>query len=228
MKREEIKICVLRVGGTNCDAETQRAIQEFGVQAQVLHVNELIKKPNLLDFHALVFPGGFSFGDYVRSGVIFARMLSAKLGKEMNTFVDEGRPILGICNGFQILVEYGLLPGFEGMSDYPEASLAKQPAKATNANGFTLEAKTRENASFQAKSQQAKFYECRLHTVKGDCCFQKRKKRKCWLNSLMRTCWCSVTAVKTVNLQRGNTQLIQTAHSVTSLEYAIRKVTFSV
>jgi phosphoribosylformylglycinamidine synthase len=124
MIKEEIKICVMRVGGTNCDAETQRAFLELGVQAEVLHVNELVKRKNLLDYQVLVFPGGFSFGDYVRSGVIFARHLSAKLGKEMETFIDEGRPILGICNGFQILVEYGLLPGFEGVSEYPEASLA--------------------------------------------------------------------------------------------------------
>ncbi len=77
----------------------------------------------------MVFPGGFSFGDYVRSGVIFARHLSAKLGKEMETFIDEGRPILGICNGFQIMVEYGLLPGLEGVSTYPEATLTNnEPA----------------------------------------------------------------------------------------------------
>jgi phosphoribosylformylglycinamidine synthase subunit PurQ / glutaminase len=124
MNLEEIKVCVMRVGGTNCDAETQRTFQELGVQAETVHVNELIRRHNLLDYSVLVFPGGFSFGDYVRSGVIFARHLSAKLGKEIETFVDEGRPILGICNGFQILVEYGLLPGFKGISEYPEASLA--------------------------------------------------------------------------------------------------------
>jgi phosphoribosylformylglycinamidine synthase I len=123
MRREEIKVCVMRVGGTNCDAETRRAFQELGVIAEVLHVNELTRLHNLLDYNVLVFPGGFSFGDYVRSGVIFARSLSVKLGKEIDTFVDEGRPILGICNGFQILVEYGLLPGFEGVSPYPEATL---------------------------------------------------------------------------------------------------------
>jgi phosphoribosylformylglycinamidine synthase len=124
MNQEEIKVCIMRVGGTNCDAETQRAFLELGVQAEVLHVNQLVKQKNLLDYQVLVFPGGFSFGDYVRSGVIFARSLSAKLGKEMRQFIDESRPILGICNGFQILVEYGLLPGFEGLSEYPEASLA--------------------------------------------------------------------------------------------------------
>jgi phosphoribosylformylglycinamidine synthase subunit PurQ / glutaminase len=124
LKIEDIKVCVMRVGGTNCDAETARAFQELGVQAEVVHINELAKRGNLLDYSLLVFPGGFSFGDYVRSGVIFARSLSVKLGKEMATFVDEGRPILGICNGFQILVEYGLLPGFEGANTYAEAALA--------------------------------------------------------------------------------------------------------
>lgn len=129
MNIEDIKVCVMRVGGTNCDAETQRAFVELGVQAETVQVSDLIKRRNLLDYDVLVFPGGFSFGDYVRSGVIFARHLSAQLGKEMKQFVDEGRPILGICNGFQILVEYGLLPGFSGISDYPEATLTtNEPA----------------------------------------------------------------------------------------------------
>jgi phosphoribosylformylglycinamidine synthase I len=114
----------MRAGGTNCDAETERAFRELGVHAETRHLNELIKKRNLLDYHLLVFPGGFSYGDYVRSGAIFARMLNAKLGKELRAFIDQNRPILGICNGFQILVEEGLLPGFEHISDFPEASLA--------------------------------------------------------------------------------------------------------
>jgi phosphoribosylformylglycinamidine synthase len=129
MQRQDIKVCVLRVGGTNCDAETQRAFLELGVQAEVLHVNELVKRRSLLDYSVLIFPGGFSFGDYVRSGVIFARHIDAKIGKEMKQFIEEGRPILGICNGFQILVEYGLLPGFNGVSAYPEATLTtNEPA----------------------------------------------------------------------------------------------------
>ena len=123
MKLEDIKVCVLRVGGTNCDAETQRAFIDLGVQAETIHVNQLTKQRNLLDYNVLVFPGGFSFGDYVRSGVIFARHLSAQVGNDMEKFVDEGRPILGICNGFQILVEYGLLPGFDGTSACPQATL---------------------------------------------------------------------------------------------------------
>jgi phosphoribosylformylglycinamidine synthase len=124
MKREEIKVCVLRVGGTNCDAETKRAFEELNVQAEILHVNELVKHRKLLEYHVLVFPGGFAYGDYVRAGVIWAKWILAKLGKELKAFVEENRPILGICNGFQVLVEAGLLPGFDGMLPYPEAALA--------------------------------------------------------------------------------------------------------
>jgi len=65
MKLQDIQVCVMRVGGTNCDAETQRTFQELGVQTDVRHLNELVKQRNLLDYHVLVFPGGFSYGDYV-------------------------------------------------------------------------------------------------------------------------------------------------------------------
>lgn len=124
MKLQDVRVCILRAGGTNCDAETERAFHELGAQAETRHLNEVVKQQNLLDYHVLVFPGGFSYGDYVRSGAIFARMLNAKLGKDLSRFIDQNRPILGICNGFQILVEEGLLPGFEGISSLPEASLA--------------------------------------------------------------------------------------------------------
>jgi len=109
MKPSDVKVCIIRVGGTNCDAETKRSFEELGSKAEVLHLNELIKRRNLLEYDALVIPGGFSFGDYVRAGAILAKGIIAKLGRELKTFVDEGKPILGICNGFQVLVETGLL-----------------------------------------------------------------------------------------------------------------------
>jgi len=124
MKLKEVKVCILRVGGTNCDAETQRVFQDLRVKADIVHLNEIVKNGRLLDYHALVFPGGFSYGDYVRAGAILAKGMIAKLGNNMKQFVAEERPILGICNGFQVLVEAGLLPGFDGFSQLPEASLA--------------------------------------------------------------------------------------------------------
>jgi phosphoribosylformylglycinamidine synthase len=124
MKPEEIKVCILRVGGTNCDAETKRAFEDLGTIADVVHLNDIARNTNLLDYHLLVFPGGFSYGDYVRAGAILAKGLISKLGESLKQFVREERPILGICNGFQILVESGLLPGFDGLSELPQAALA--------------------------------------------------------------------------------------------------------
>ncbi len=123
MKAEEIRVLIMRVGGTNCDAETKRAFVELGTNADILHFNEVIKRNNLLDYNALVFPGGFSYGDYVRAGAIWATGTLTKLGKTLKKFVEEERPVLGICNGFQVLIEAGLLPAFEGISEVPEATL---------------------------------------------------------------------------------------------------------
>jgi len=124
VKAEDIRVCVMRVGGTNCDAETKRAFDELGANAEVVHLNEVVKKRDLLDYDALVFPGGFSYGDYVRAGAIWATGTLTKLRKDLKLFVEEERPILGICNGLQVLVEAGLLPAFEGISKYPTATLA--------------------------------------------------------------------------------------------------------
>ena len=124
MKREEISVCIMRVGGTNCDSETKRAFDDIGVRAEIVHLNEITKRGNLLDYGALVIPGGFSHGDYVRAGAILAKETMAKLGKSLRKFVKDERPILGICNGFQVLIEMGLLPGFDGIGRYPEAALA--------------------------------------------------------------------------------------------------------
>ncbi|MCW3982527.1 MAG: phosphoribosylformylglycinamidine synthase subunit PurQ [Candidatus Bathyarchaeota archaeon] len=176
MKTEDIKVCVLRVGGTNCDAETQRAFQELGAQAETLQVSELIKRHNLLDYDVLVFPGGFSFGDYVRSGVIFARHLSAHLGKEIEMFVAEGRPILGICNGFQIMVEYGLLPGFEGISSYPEATLTTNEPAGFKCKWVYLKHENRGSCAFTSAIPQGKIIRLPIAHGEGRWLFPKEKE----------------------------------------------------
>ena len=105
------RICVLRAPGTNCDAETVSALEYCGAEAVVRHVNTFKRPGQLEEFNGLVFPGGFSFGDHVRSGIIFARKFAAHIGRDLEDFVEAGKPVLGICNGMQVLVEAGLIPG---------------------------------------------------------------------------------------------------------------------
>lgn len=124
MKLEDAKVCILRVGGTNCDSETKRAFQASNIPAEIIHFNQLIKQQNLFDYDAIVIPGGFSHGDYVRAGAIWAKQLMAKLGKDIKQFVAEEKLLFGICNGFQVLVEAGLLPQNNGISMFPEAALS--------------------------------------------------------------------------------------------------------
>ena len=119
-----MKICILRVGGMNCDAETKAALDELGANSEIVHLNTLIRNGNLLDYDGLVIPGGFSFGGHIRAGAILGKRMGSFLSEELGEFVEGGRPILGICNGFQALVESGLLPGFGGVSEIPEAALA--------------------------------------------------------------------------------------------------------
>lgn len=103
---------VLRAPGINCDRETARACRLVGFEIDLLHINHLLKEPErLLDYHLLVIPGGFSYGDDLGAGTLLAKNLVVHLEKEMYRFIAEGRLILGICNGFQVLVRAGLLPG---------------------------------------------------------------------------------------------------------------------
>ncbi|MCL2477628.1 phosphoribosylformylglycinamidine synthase subunit PurQ [Candidatus Bathycorpusculum sp.] len=176
MNPQDIKVCILRAGGTNCDAETQRAFQELGTQAHTLQVSELIKHRNLLDYDVLVFPGGFSYGDYVRSGVIFARHLSAHLDKEIQSFIDEGRPILGICNGFQILVEYGLLPGFEGISPVPEAALTTNEPAGFKCKWVYLKQENQGRCLFTSSIPQGKVIRLPIAHGEGRLLFPKEKE----------------------------------------------------
>jgi len=103
---------VLRAPGINCDRETAYACRLAGFATDLLHINHLIKEPRrLLDYHLLVIPGGFSYGDDLGAGTLLAKNLTIHLGKQLERFIDDERLVLGICNGFQALVRAGLLPG---------------------------------------------------------------------------------------------------------------------
>ena len=178
MKREEIRVCVLRVAGTNCDAETRRSFEALGVRAEVAHVNEIVKKGNLLDYNALVFPGGFAYGDYVRAGAIWAKWVLVKLGKELRTFANEDRPVLGICNGFQVLVEAGLLPGFEGMSPCPEAALATNFPPGYNCRWISLKHENNGRCVFTWKIPKGRVLHVPVAHSEGRFLFPKEKEKR--------------------------------------------------
>ena len=110
-----VKTLILRAPGTNCDVESAFAFEKAGAQVDLIHVNGLIRRRRLLsDYRIMVIPGGFTYGDDISAGRILANELRLKLGDEIQKFVDDGRLILGICNGFQVLVKAGMLPKSRG------------------------------------------------------------------------------------------------------------------
>lgn len=111
MKRNKIKVIILTGDGINCESETALAFNELGVHADVIHIADLISEPQVLEeAQILVLPGGFSFGDEIGSGQILALKLKYLLGDQLKKFVEAQKLIIGICNGFQVLVRLGFLP----------------------------------------------------------------------------------------------------------------------
>ncbi|MFA7236616.1 MAG: phosphoribosylformylglycinamidine synthase I [Phycisphaeraceae bacterium] len=109
---------ILRSAGTNCDVELAHAFHLAGSDTQSIHLNALIEHPErLAEFDILGFPGGFSFGDDIAAGRILANRLKHRLYPALRDFVAAGKPVIGICNGFQVLVKLGLLPDFDPQRD---------------------------------------------------------------------------------------------------------------
>lgn len=103
---------ILRTAGTNCDSETAYAFELAGAETHKLHINRVLRDPALLEsFDILAFPGGFSYGDDIAAGRILANQIANHLNDALRGFVEAGKPIIGICNGFQVLVKTDLLPG---------------------------------------------------------------------------------------------------------------------
>ena len=103
-------ILILRAPGTHCDLETAYAFEQAGGKTQRLHINRILDNPNLLqEFQILCFPGGFSFGDDIAAGKILACLLKNRVSDTLHQFKDADKLILGIGNGFQVLLKSGLL-----------------------------------------------------------------------------------------------------------------------
>lgn len=113
---------VIRAAGTNCDGELCRAFTLAGAEADLVHLERLIAEPSRLDRYELIgFPGGFSYGDDVASGRIFAVKVRERLWPALRAAVERGVPMIGVCNGFQVLVQVGLLPGPAKGTPWPPA-----------------------------------------------------------------------------------------------------------
>ena len=102
---------VLYAPGTNCHEETIAAIELAGGQARLVLLRDLMDgRDRLENYQAAVVPGGFSYGDHLGAGRVFGIALVARLSEQLGAFLDRGKPLLGVCNGFQVLTEAGILP----------------------------------------------------------------------------------------------------------------------
>jgi len=109
------KVLILTGYGINCDEETAFAFKKAGAKPELMHINDLINnKKKLNEFQILSFPGGFSYGDDTGAGNAFANRIRNHLWEELRNFVERDKLAIGICNGFQIMVNLGLLPALNG------------------------------------------------------------------------------------------------------------------
>ena len=126
--RSAPKALVLTGFGLNCDWETTHALELAGAEAHRVHINQLVmgeeigEIARLEDYQIFAFIGGFSWGDDHGAGVIFATKLLYNIGEDILRFIEKGNLVIGICNGFQAMVNVGLLPGFDG--DYRSRTVA--------------------------------------------------------------------------------------------------------
>lgn len=154
------KVLILRTAGTNCDMETDVAFQLAGADTDLVHIQNIISGNKCLsNYQILAIPGGFSYGDDISAGILLAVEMKHKLRDAIHQFVSDNKLVIGICNGFQVLIRMGLLPGING-----EKSELSQSA--------TL-----------AMNTSAKF-ECRwveLNTQQSACVFTKGIKSSLYL-----------------------------------------------
>jgi phosphoribosylformylglycinamidine synthase I len=105
------EVCILKTDGINCDEEMSNAFQVAGAHPELVHVNQLRSGDKKLGrYRILAIPGGFSYGDDIASGKVLATELTSYLSDQLQDFVDKKKPIIGVCNGFQVLARTGLLP----------------------------------------------------------------------------------------------------------------------
>jgi phosphoribosylformylglycinamidine synthase I len=157
---------VLRTAGINCDGETVRALELAGARADLVHLKRVLSEPARLDeCELIVIPGGFSYGDDVAAGRVFGLELRSALGREIAAFVERGGFVLGVCNGFQVLVESGLfeLEGAPRRSTSRSQSTSAPRSEPSHARA----AGARNIALYDNASNR---FECRWITIEAQDC----------------------------------------------------------
>ena len=121
---QQPKVLIITGYGVNCEAESAEAWRRAGANPMLVHVNDLLSSPEQIDTaDGLMFIGGFSYGDHMTSGHVFAQRIKHHIQPRLQTFIDAGKVMLGICNGFQVMTKMGLLPGLNGDYFNPSVSL---------------------------------------------------------------------------------------------------------
>ncbi len=124
----DVRALILRAPGANCDLEAAFALEQAGAKTERVHINRLRERPALLqDYQLLLIPGGFTYGDDVAAGKILAVQLQTFLADSLNQFRDAGKLILGICNGFQVLLKAGLIVPADGEGHVPATLTNNSP-----------------------------------------------------------------------------------------------------
>ena len=109
-----VKVLIITGYGVNCEAESEYAWKLVGAKPSLVHLNDLLKNPTqILNYDAMMFIGGFSYGDHMSSGHVFAQRIKINMKDVFLEYINEGKLILGICNGFQVMTKIGILPGLE-------------------------------------------------------------------------------------------------------------------
>ncbi len=139
-----VRVLVIRTAGTNCELEMVRGFSLVGAQVELVHVDALVAEPTRLDqAHMIGFPGGFSYGDDIASGRILAMTMREKLWPALRDAAQRGVPMIGACNGFQVMVQLGLLPGPDQGEAWPEVVEEQSLALAHNDHGRFVDRWTR-------------------------------------------------------------------------------------
>ncbi len=161
--------------GTNNEYEAFQSFKRVGVEPTYVHVNELRRKSvSLEDFSSIFLPGGFSAGDYIRAGVILANRIASSSLPDLKKFIDTGKPVVGVCNGFQVLCELGFLPGWN-YGNHREIVLGQNTSNRYECRNTYIRI-TSKNRIFTGSFKQDKSYLVPVAHAEGKIQIQKKDK----------------------------------------------------